>query len=128
MLDLDVPEAELTARRARRGCAAPRGVTLPSNQNVFLRARGFFSTGQYNGSGSTVASPAVPVDTAYETTTDLTAPYEAWVGGAITLTATVTPSGTTDLPTGTITFLADGATIENCGAQPLTNGQATCTA
>ena len=32
------------------------GVTLPSNQNVFLRARGFFRTGYCNSSGSIVES------------------------------------------------------------------------
>ena len=32
------------------------GLTLPSNQNVFLRARGYFRTGCYSGSGSIVES------------------------------------------------------------------------
>jgi hypothetical protein len=32
------------------------GLALPLEQNIFVRARGYYMTGQYNGSGSVVES------------------------------------------------------------------------
>jgi len=32
------------------------GISLPPNQNLFIRARGYYATGLYNGSGSVVES------------------------------------------------------------------------
>ena len=69
------------------------GVSLPKYQNVFLRARGFFSTGQYNGSGSIVESarevfliPPRPPTVTTDLATNVTS-------GSATLNGTVNPNG-----------------------------------
>ncbi|MCX6545926.1 MAG: Ig-like domain repeat protein, partial [Acidobacteria bacterium] len=90
----------------------------------YFRALGHYTSGQYNGSGSVIASPTVQVDNAYDSTTNIAGPSGAWAGDPVTFTATVSSSAPGDAPTGIVTFKDGNTTI--C-AQPLTSGQATCT-
>jgi len=109
-----------TATRTTGGWA---GTAAQTHLKGYIRALGYYGSGQYNGSGSVITSPVQQVDSAYDSTTSIAGPYEAWAGDSVTLTATVNPSGTSDVPTGTVTFKDGNTTI--C-VQPLTNGQATC--
>lgn len=69
-----------------------------------------FSVSYTAGSGNDVAVTALPVPTALAA-----APNPAAAGQTVTLTAMVTPHGSTPTPTGNVTFM-DGATPIGIGA------------
>ena len=56
------------------------------------------------------------------------APLVALRGRPVTLIADISSSlAGVGAPTGTVAFADDGATVPGCGAQPVHEGQATCT-
>jgi uncharacterized delta-60 repeat protein len=102
------------------------GLSLPRGQNLWLRARGYYSTGQYNGSASVVESVRNIYIPKWDTTTALASSLNpSGKGQSVTFTATVT--STSGTPTGTVAFKDGGSTITDCGAKALSGGHATCT-
>jgi hypothetical protein len=74
------------------------GLALPLEQNIFVRARGYYATGQYNGSGSVIESvrnaylTPPPVITSATSTT-----FYVGAEGSFTVTATGVPTPTITL-------------------------------
>jgi hypothetical protein len=85
------------------------GLSLPHNQNLFIRARGYYATGFQNGSASIVASVrnAVVKDTSTAFIAD--APDPSMVGQSFTVSYTVT--SVYGAPTGSVT-VSDG--VDSC--------------
>ena len=93
-------------------------------------AQGYLRTGRHDGSGSVLPPSYMYINGGYDTSTSLAGSTSAaFLGQPVTFTATVSASGTAKVPTGYVRFLYFGdIEISGCGAQPLTNEQATCTA
>jgi hypothetical protein len=93
----------------------------------------FGGTFAYAGGGFQDSKASVSVDVvAAATTTSLAVAPDPAVAGALDLTATVadTSAGSTDAPTGTVSFSVGGVAIAGCLAAPLvagTGGSATAT-
>ena len=87
------------------------GLTLPRGQNLFIRARGYYATGEFDGSGSVVESVrnaylTAPAITSANSTTFVVGAAESFtVTAAGVPTPTITLSGT--LPGG-VTFSDNG--------------------
>ena len=99
-------------------------LSLGKHANITAAYKG---DGNFTGSNATLA-PAQDV-TISTTMTAFSPTLPSVVNQSVTFTATVTaefPGGT--LPTGTVAFLANGATISGCGTVMLnqSNGQAQC--
>ena len=79
-----------------------------------------------NGYGGSVSNAVSQVVTLHTSTTAVTStPNPSAYGEPVTITATVGPSGP-PVPTGTVRFTSNGSPIFNCGAVPLSSGQAVC--
>jgi hypothetical protein len=85
------------------------GLTLPHDQNLFIRARGYYATGRYNGSASVVESVRNGVVKDTNTAIIADAPDPSGVGQAVTVGYTVTSAY--GAPSGSVT-VSDG--VDSC--------------